>query len=74
MIWAFVAMLAVLVVILMGQAVTITSLRHRVAESEEIVSDLMQMTYGTRDTRRAYVADRLRIYASRWGKMMKENA
>lgn len=72
MIWLFVAALAMLVFICMGQAVTIVSLRLRVAESEEMVGELMDMTHGVHDTRRSYMSGRVRMYAARWGKVIKE--
>jgi hypothetical protein len=69
MIWAFVVVFGVLMVILGGQAIMMASLRMRVAEAEDIINDQTEMLVGVDDSRRAYVAERMRIYATRWGKV-----
>jgi hypothetical protein len=69
MIWAFVVVFGVLMVILGGQAVMMASLRMRVAEAEDIINEQSEILVGVVDSRRAYVAERTRIYATRWGKV-----
>jgi hypothetical protein len=73
MIWVFVVVFGVLMVILGGQAVMLSSLRMRVAEAEDIIKDQSEILIGVHDSRRTYVAERTRIYATRWGKV-KVNA